>query len=205
MRIIKPSAEFLWMTVTPLQEIEHAGRTCYKSEDCITPTSARKFVAMLIKNKHEAMLEHASMSYRVICDRGVSHEIVRHRLFSFAQESTRYVNYKEGIEVIAPPFDDQHPNISVMDMIWQQTMMYCESTYKYLIEHGEKPQLARSVLPTCLKTEIVVTGNFREWRHFFSLRTAKEAHPQMREIANLILQDAVQSVPIVFDEYNIGG
>jgi thymidylate synthase (FAD) len=201
MKIIRPSVEFLWMTQSPLEAIELAGRTCYKSEDRITSKSAEKFIHMLLNKGHEAMLEHASMSYRIVCDRGVTHEIVRHRLFSYAQESTRYVNYKDGIEVISPFNDVITPEDAATAGIWQQTMQYCESTYRYLIENGEKPQIARAVLPTCVKTEIVVTGNMREWRHFFKLRTAKDAHPQMQEVANMLLFDATYRVPILFDEY----
>ena len=108
MKLVKPSIEFLWMTDEPLftlrfRTIEQAGRTCYKSEDKITNDSAEHFVRRIMKMSHLAMIEHASASYRVICDRGVTHEIVRHRLFSYAQESTRYCNYKSGVTFIIPP------------------------------------------------------------------------------------------------------
>ncbi len=199
MRIVEPSIEFLWMTPEPLQMIERAGRTCYKSEDRITEESALAFVKMLIDRGHEAMIEHASMSCRLITDRGVTHEIVRHRLFSYAQESTRYCNYKKsGIAVIKPPFGITQFEVEQED-VWSDLCSRAEQAYFALLSDGASPQIARSVLPTCLKTEIVVTGNFREWRHFFALRTDSRAHPQMREIANMVLEEARSRVQVVFD------
>ena len=209
MKLVKPSIEFLNMTEEPLRAIERAGRTCYKSEDKITEDSAEKFVGMLLKRGHEAMLEHASASYRIICDRGVTHEIVRHRLFSYAQESTRYCNYKGGVEFIIPPwvylmqgwydkdaFSD-HPNTPTN--YWAVSMVYSEIEYKNLLSAGQSPQQARSVLPNSLKTEIVVTGNLRQWKEFFKQRCAKTAHPQMQEVANMVLEDIQQRVPVIFD------
>jgi thymidylate synthase (FAD) len=204
MKIVKPSVEFLWMTPYPLTAIERAGRTCYKSEQNIKEASASKFAHMILNNGHEAMIEHASMSYCVTCDRGVSHEIVRHRLFSFAQESTRYCDYNsKGISFIEPHglFKSEDEDQADSYSSWISAMRIAESSYYQLRELGCKPEIARSVLPNSLKTEIVITGNFREWRHFFKLRTDKKAHPQMREIANMILEDAIPRVPIVFDEY----
>jgi thymidylate synthase (FAD) len=194
MRIVKPDATLIWMTPEPLRMIELCGRTCYKSQDKITHDSAKKFVKMLLTNGHESVIEHACMSYRVICDRGVSHEIVRHRLFSYSQESTRYVKY-DDIEVVCPPA----PAWTIPD--WIASMNKAEATYKTMLSWGANPEIARSVLPNSLKTEIVITGNFREWRHFFKMRTSKKAHPQMREVADLILRDAVSRVAIVFDEF----
>ncbi len=214
MKIIKPSIEFLWMTPDGLQAIERAGRTCYKSEDRITADSAPRFVKMLLDRKHEAMIEHASMAYRVITDRGVTHEIVRHRLFSYAQESTRYCNYAgKDMEFLCPLPDYQivdltnpiNPTVTPATetyRVWECMMINAEIAYTKMIELGEKPEIARSILPNSLKTEIVITGNFREWRHFFKMRTAKEAHPQMRQVATMILFDAQLRVPVVFDEYS---
>jgi len=215
MILVKPSIEFMWMTENPLQTIEKAGRTCYKSEDKITNNSAEIFVKNLLKRGHEAMIEHASMSYKVICDRGVSHEIVRHRLFSFAQESTRYCNYKNSVTFIIPNWlgkikkgaycYEEHPElgetVETLQDAWFYSMQYAETCYKHLIQAGWSPQQARSVLPNSLKTEIIITGNMREWRHFFKLRTAKEAHLQMKEVADMILQDAIKRVPVLFDDY----
>jgi len=212
MKLIKPSIEFLWCTENPLQTIEKAGRTCYKSEDKITDTSAELFVKKLIDRGHLAMIEHASMSYRVICDRGVTHEIVRHRLFSYAQESTRYCNYKGGVTFIIPCWTGFQPNehceikphpeleeiIDYPQDAWLWAMYNSERYYQGLIEEDWTPQQARSVLPNSLKTEIVITGNLREWMHFFTLRCAKAAHPQMQEIANMLIEDAQRRVPIIF-------
>ena len=189
------------MSADPLKMIEMVARVCWKSEDRITEDSAPKMVAMLLSHNppHDAMVEFGFMQYRVICDRGVSHEIVRHRLFSFAQESTRYCNYGKAneISVIKPWGLSEEAEIA-----WQAAVLECERSYIHMVNHMRiKPEIARSVLPTCLKTEIIVSGNFREWRHFFKMRTSKRAHPQMREIADSILRDATGRVSVVFDEY----
>jgi thymidylate synthase (FAD) len=193
MKIVKQQATLVWLTPHPLETIEHVGRVCYKSEDRIAPGTAPTFVAMLLRRGHLAMIEHASMSYHCVTDRGVSHELVRHRLFSYAQESTRYCNYgNQDIQFIAPPMPPE------CDYAWRSQMMEAEKAYKVVLAYS-KPEIARSVLPNSLKTEIVVTGNLREWLHFFALRTAPQAHPQMRELANLILDDAITRVPVIFD------
>lgn len=211
MRLLHPSIEFLWATESPLQTIEAAGRVCYKSEDRITPDSAKTFCRRLIKNGHEAMIEHASMSYKVICDRGVTHEIVRHRLFSYAQESTRYCNYKGGVTFIIPSwcqllqpagYEDEESLINTDNSpegLWLKAMRRAEVAYIGLLQKEWTPQQARSVLPNSLKTEIVITGNLREWRHFFKLRTTKSAHPDMQAVAGLLLKDAQQRIPLLFD------
>ena len=220
MRLVKPSVEFLWATPNPLAVIEQAGRTCYKSEDKITEASAPTFAQMLLKRGHEAMIEHASASYRIICDRGVTHEIVRHRLFSYAQESTRYCNYKCGVTFIIPCWCQDitagefiitwknklgtvSPDHKMSETTnrWFWNMAIAERDYTRIIDEGWVPQQARSVLPNSLKTEIVITGNLREWRHFFSLRTASAAHPQMREVADMVLRDIAGRIPVIFDEY----
>jgi len=213
MRLIKPSIEFLNMTPDPLQAIEIAGRTCYKSEDKITEGSAVAFTRKIMKNGYLAMIEHAWASYRVICDRGVSHEIVRHRLFSYAQESTRYCNYRGGATFIIPPWlASQIKEIQNVDFntafdtegngvarYWGCQMLEAEKAYKTLILKANwTPQQARSVLPNALKTELVITGNLHEWLHFFKLRTTKNVHPQMQEIANMLLVDIQQRIPIIF-------
>ena len=164
--------------------------------------SAKKLVKRLIKSGHEAMLEHSSLSVRFVVDRGVSHEIVRHRLFSFAQESTRYCNYskdKFGKELtfIKPCFwhtDDKRY------VWWSQLCDQAEAHYFALLLQGATPQEARTVLPNSLKTELIVTGNYREWRHFFKLRTEEAAHPQMREIAVPLLKELKSKIPIIFDD-----
>lgn len=189
-----------------LQHLERCGRTCYKSDAISTPESARKMVADLIKRGHESVLEHASISVRVICDRGVTHEIVRHRLASYSQESTRYCNYgkeKFGneITVIRPPFfEDEAHNYQTEYHIWRYAMLAAERAYLGLLALGASAQEARTVLPNSLKTEIVMSANLREWRHFFKLRTAPAAHPQMREISIPMLKSFQEKVPVVFDD-----
>ena len=181
-----------------LKNLERYGRTCYKSEDRITPDSARKFVAGIIKSGHESVIEHEKVTVRVICDRGVTHEIVRHRLASYSQESTRYCNYKSrGVKVIEPFF---FVNDDKKYRIWQEAMLNCEKAYNTLIELGASPQEARSVLPNSLKTEIVITYNLREWRHFFKLRASARAHPQMREIIIPLLEEFKKRIPVIFDD-----
>lgn len=184
-----------------LKRIERAGRTCYKSESKITDDSAGKFVRMLISAGHESVLEHEKVTVRVVCDRGVSHEIVRHRIASYSQESTRYCDYlKAGeIQVIEPP--DLGPNRHR----WVWAMRCAEGIYQRLREDGIPPQIARSVLPNSLKTELVMTMNLREWRHFFRLRAAKAAHPQMREIAVPMLLEFQRLIPVVFDDIEATG
>jgi thymidylate synthase (FAD) len=149
-----------------------------------------------------SVLEHEAVSVRIICDRGVSHEIVRHRIASYSQESTRYCNYSKGkfggeICVIRPCFWQQD---SEQYAIWQHAMQCAEDAYNALVAKGAQPQHARSVLPNSLKTEIVVSMNLREWRHFFELRTAPASHPQMREIAMPMLAEFKQRIPVIFDE-----
>lgn len=186
-----------------IQSIERYGRTCYKSEEAITDTSAKEFVKKIISNGHESVLEHEKVTVRIICDRGVSHEIVRHRIASYSQESTRYCNYskdKFGNELtfIKPCFWSEDKNVKLK--LWEQAMRSAEESYFALLQAGAKPEEARSVLPNSLKTEIVVTMNLREWRHFFRLRTSVRAHPQMREIASQMLRRFKEVLPIIFDD-----
>ena len=185
-----------------LKHIERCGRLCYKSEGRITEQSAREFVKMIIKSGHESVIEHFSVSFRLICDRGVSHEIVRHRIASYSQESTRYCNYSEdkfGSELtfISPSFWVAD---STEYKIWVQHMEACETAYFKLIGTSARPEEARSVLPNSLKTEIIMTMNLRELRHFLHLRTSKKAHPQMREIALEMLDIVKSRIPVVFDD-----
>lgn len=186
-----------------LERIEQIGRVCYKSEDRITEDSAPKFVKMIIDRGHEAMLEHGGLiSVRFIVDRGVSHELVRHRIASFAQESTRYCNYTSGkfgseLTFIKPCFFKE---ISSGYNTWHKAMYRAEDFYNTLIKEGMQPQEARSVLPNSIKTEIVVSANPREWRAFFKLRTAEAAHPQMREVTRPLLDEFKNNVPILFDD-----
>lgn len=211
MRIIEPSYEILTEIseggIKELQHIEKIGRVCYKSEDKITEDgeSAKKFVKMLIGRGHEAMIEHSSLSVKFTVDRGVSHELVRHRIASFAQESTRYCNYSKdkfdnGITFIKPFFfGEDTQNYKE----WVHTMGMAEKSYLQMLKDGATPQEARSVLPNSTKTEITITANYREWRNFFKLRTAKAAHPQMTQVTRPLLRELKEKLPIIFDDIEV--
>lgn len=193
--------------IKELQHIERIGRICYKSEDKINPdgSSAKEFVAKMIRSGHEAMLEHSSLSVLFTVDRGVTHELVRHRLMAFAQESTRYCNYSAGkyggeITVIRPCFFEE--DSTDMDN-WMESVKCAESMYLTLLEDKRTAQEARSVLPNSTKADIVLTGNYREWRHVFWLRAADKtgpAHPQMHEVMQPLLADVQWKIPVVFDD-----
>lgn len=214
MIIIDPSFEILSDIsdggIEELQKIEKAARICYKSEDKITDDgeSAKKIVSALIKSGHEAMIEHSQLTVKFICDRGVSHELVRHRLFSFAQESQRYCNYgkdKFGVNVtfIRPCFwDDNDDHTKRFYNMWVDQCEKAEEKYLQMLSLGAKPQEARTVLPNSTKTEIVVTGNYREWRAFFKLRVDNAAHPQMRQLTIPLLKELKEKIPVIFDDIN---
>ena len=204
MKIIPASIEFM----TPidgesiLAHLERCGRVCYKSEDKIGEGTAEKLLANILKRGHEAVIEHFSFTVKFICDRGVSHEIVRHRMASYCQESTRYCNYsKDGfgneITVIKPCYLDP---LTLNYSVWKAACETAESNYFTLLHRGCTPQEARAVLPNSLKTEVVMTANIREWRHFLKLRTSRAAHPQIREVANMLLKELQAKVPVLFDD-----
>ena len=207
MKIVEPKVEL----INPisyqdlLSTVEIAGRTCYKSEDKITDGSAEKFVRNILKRGHEAVIEHASLTVRFTCDRGVSHEIVRHRLAAYCQESTRYCNYsKEGfggeITVIKPmSFDCSDSPYR----IWKRSCENAETAYFDLLNEGCTPQEARSVLPNSLKTEVVMTADMREWRHFIRLRCAPAAHPDMRVVAGLLYDLLKSNYPVFFEDIEV--
>lgn len=183
MKIVKQSAKLLHVAASPERLIEAAGRTCYRSDARGDPGA---FVARLIERGHESVIEHACATVHLVTDRGVSHELVRHRLASYSQESTRWCGYDgerfgNEITVIEPPGLTASQREG-----WRSTSKVCESWYLELRRTGAPPEIARSVLPTCLKTEIVVTANFCEWRHIFRLRLAPAAHPQMRELMRMV-------------------
>jgi len=199
-----------------LQHIEKIGRVCYKSEDYITEDgeSARKFVDMLIRNGHEAMIEHSFLSVKFTVDRGVSHELVRHRIASFAQESTRYCNYAKDKFGAECAFIDLEPGIMLDNKMkkmsgeeialvmaeWTSAMEDAERHYMRLLELGATPQIARAVLPNSTKTEITVSANYREWRNFFKLRVPADVHPQMREVTIPLLKELKGMIPVIFDD-----
>ena len=213
MKIIKQSAKLIGIMVPanintfneiifdgfPETLIEQAGRVCYKSEDKITLDSSTEFINKICKNKHASVLEHSCASIRIITDRGISHEIVRHRLASYSQESTRYVNYtkekhgKGDIQFILPEgLTPEQLDLFMDKYAADQTF------YNKAIELGCTPQQARDGLPTGLKTELVMTCNFREWQHFIALRTAQTAHPKMRTLAKLVNGILIKVAPTVF-------
>lgn len=204
MRIVKPGFEL----ITPidgrviLKRLEQCGRVCYKSERNINEESASKFLSAIIERGHEAVLEHCSFTVKFICDRGVSHEIVRHRMASYCQESTRYCNYgKDGFGgeiTVIEPLCLSRDTIAYNE--WKEACRRSETAYFNLLGMGYSPQEARAVLPNSLKTEVVMTANIREWRHFLKLRTAKAAHPQIRELAIPLLSDLKQRIPILFND-----
>lgn len=209
MRIIEPSYEILspkpFDGMAILRHIERCGRVCYKSEDRITDESAPKFVEAVIKRGHESVIEHASITVLFIVDRGVSHELVRHRLCAFSQESTRYVNYGKAGECtfIRPMWWRAGPlgELEKAWCAWRLSMAKAEETYLELLRLGATPQQARSVLPNSTKTEVVVTANLREWRHIFRLRTAKDAHPQMRQVMIPLAKELTEKLPEVFSGF----
>lgn len=175
--------------------LEQAGRTCYKSEDRISRDSSVRFVRNIVKRGHLSVIEHASVTVRIVHSRGFSHELVRHRLASFSQESTRYCNYgKAGhVTFIRPRPMDTECNAELVSHLNQ-----CEQTYLGLIRNGIKPEIARCCLPLQLKTEIVITANLREWLHIFELRTSPLAHPDMRDMMTSIQARFVDEMPEIF-------
>ena len=223
MNILNPGFEILTPIseggIEELKHIEKIGRVCYKSEGNITEDgeSAKKFVKMLINRGHEAMIEHSSLSVKFVVDRGISHELVRHRIASFAQESTRYVNYsldKFGNEINVIDIrngiilDNKMKNMDAktIELIineWLLAMEDAEKHYMKMIELGATPQIARSVLPNSTKTEITITTNYREWRNLFKLRVPNTAHPQMRQITIPLLKELQNKLPIIFDDIQV--
>ncbi len=211
MIIEKPSFEILSTDTYEdmIARVEMAGRVCYKSESNISEGTAAAFIKNILKRGHESVIEHASITARVICDRGVTHEIVRHRVASYSQESTRYCNYSKD------KFDNQIRCIDIATgfeynlndetdkkkyEIWKQAMEDAERHYFDMLNLGAKPQEARSILPNSLKTELIITMNIREWRHFFKLRADAFAHPQMRELARMMLVCFIEKYPIFFED-----
>lgn len=218
MNIIKPTYEIISIHngMDAIKLVEKVGRTCYMSNDKITEDgeSAVRFNKMLIGNGHEAMLEHSMITVMFTVDRGVTHEFVRHRTASFAQESTRYVNYSKGkfgnqigVIDIAGGIDldgkmskmSAEEKLDVMNL-WYEAIESAEKYYMKMIELGATPQIARSVLPQSTKATLTITANFREWRHILKLRTAPDAHPQIREVCIPLLAELKKRVPVIFDD-----
>lgn len=231
--LIRPSVELIG-TVNGdkiLEKLELCGRVCYKSEDRIEPGTAKKFIKGIVDSGHESVIEHEYISARVICDRGVSHEIVRHRIGSYSQESTRYCNYgTKGLTFVIPPWvtsfrpgtyeyeqllqtvmfflrqaeTEEQDKRYLNELIWSRSIWMAALDYLQLLENGWTPQQARAVLPNSLKTEIIITYNLRQWRHFLKLRCSLNAHPQMLEIASMLLWNLRQELPVLFDDIKLG-
>lgn len=203
-KILSPSFEIL----TPidsnivLKHIERCGRTCYQSFDKIDDGSAERFAAHIVERHHESVIEHFSISVKFITDRGVSHELVRHRLAAYSQESTRYCCYAKNkfqneISVIKPvQIQEGTPAYD----IWLQAVQSAEGSYLKLVQSGEKAENARAVLPTCLKTEIVMTANIREWRHVFKMRCDPAAHPDIRALMIPLREEFKKKIPVLFED-----
>ena len=211
MNIIKPSVEIIDMDDygNIIKKIEKIGRVCYKSESNISDGSAERFISNILKRGHESVIEHESITVRMVCDRGITHEIVRHRIASYSQESTRYCNYTNDkfgnqITVIDLASGFQHNLDDDKDLalykVWTEALENAEKSYFKMLELGATPQEARSVLPNSLKTEIIVTMNLRSWRNFFRLRCDSHAHPQMREVAGIALEVFKERLPIFFSD-----
>lgn len=195
-----------------LKHLEKCGRICYKSEHNIKEGSAEKFINMIIQNGHESVLEHFSISVKFYTDRGITHQIVRHRIASFSQESTRYCNYRKDkfnseIVVIDPKSslenDTKMKDLSIhlkneIINTWTDAIEHAENAYMKLISLGATPQFARDVLPHAVKSEIVVTANIREWRHILKERTQKAAHPKIRELMRELLKELQRKLPVLF-------
>lgn len=194
MKIVQPSVTCLSSTPEATSLIELAGRVSRKSEYRITPTSYNNFIVTLLKAGHESVIEHASATFRIITDRGISHQIVRHRIASYTQESSIH-SIGEEISVIEP----LGLSCEQKDK-WILSMRRIEKEFFLMLSDGIPLETARSILPTCLKTEIIMTANFREWRHFIRLRTAKAAHPQIREVAGMILQWFKTNYPVIVED-----
>lgn len=201
MKIVKPT-----VTLSHYPEkdyvyrfLEKCGRTCYKSEPNENLSSA-EFIKRLIKSGHESVLEHYSLTFIITCDRGVSHELVRHRLASYSQESTRYCTYNGEMEFIKPI---EIKEDTVPFLLWKNGCEFAETTYHKLLKSGVSAQNARSVLPNSLKTEIVMTANLREWRHFLNLRyfgRTGKPHPDMKEIAGMIYKIIKNLLPEIVED-----
>lgn len=211
MQLVKPSFEIKWhmSRQETLELLEWAGRTCYKSQERIGPGTAEKFVRMIRSREHDSVIEHVSATVKFVIDRGVSHELVRHRLASYSQESTRFCDYEGGhVTFVIPPWVDIEPGIfelvsgtrNAEAVTWARHMLHCEIAYKELREAGWKPEQARSVLPNSLKTEVVATYNLRTWRHVFKMRTAEKCHPQMKEVMRPLAMEFLKELPEIFSD-----
>jgi len=209
MDIVRQTAEIVSVTPHPLRLIEMAGRTCYRSEP---RGKAADFVRRLVEKGHESVIEHAVATIALTTDRGVTHELVRHRLASYSQESTRYCTYRGEIEFVLPVWcevlrpgrystdSSELLELPETERCWAVAMLLAEELYHRLLKHGWRAEQARAVLPNSLATRIVVTANMREWRHILKLRTSAAAHPQMRDLMLKVLALLKEKTPVLFDD-----
>jgi len=202
LKIIEPSFEILdkFDGIEILKKIEFIGRVAYQSYGQVSKDSYKSFIQNIINRGHLSVIEHFNISVKIICDRGISHELVRHRLASYTMESQRYCNYNKKefnfeIEVIKPLLNEKSSSYE----LWKSVCINAENSYMKMLDNGISPQIARSVLPNSAATTIVITANLREWRHIFQLRTSKNAHPQMREVMVPLLEEMKKRLPIIFD------
>lgn len=181
-----------------LRSIEWVARISHRSEETQTSDSWERFIrAVVLQHGDWSVVEHASATVDMLVDRGITHEIVRHRLFSFTQESTRFVNYKKKM----PPSFIKPAGLSgVADAYWQTGIESAEERYRGMLTNGCSPQIARSVFPNALASRIIVTGNLRNWRHFLLMRCTQEAHPQMRQVTIPLLAEFKAKIPILFED-----
>lgn len=205
-KIVEPHVEI----ITPLdgeailKHLELCARNCYKSEDKITPDSARTMIKKLLELGHEAMIEHYTLTVKLTCDIGVYKDLTRHRLVSFAIESTRYCNYSKGkfgneLSVIKPCHIKE--NTPEYDL-WLSTMQTIEKNYNQMAALGCRPDQLRMLLPHSTKADVIMTANLREWRHIFKLRCAPAAHPTVQEVMDMLLVKLRNEIPVIFDDIN---
>ena len=182
-----------------LKKIEWAARISHRSEDAQTPESWDRFIrAVVLQHGDWSVVEHATLSVDMLVDRGITHEVVRHRLFGFTQESTRFVNYEKKMP---PAFVLPSPDMGIVAReAWNLSIQQAEASYRIMLANGCTPQIARSVFPNALASRIIITGNLRNWRHFLLMRTTKEAHPQMREVTIPLLAEFQSKIPILYED-----
>lgn len=204
MQLIKPYAKMVDVCdreqgIAMLRFCEKAARISHRSEDTVTPDSWERFLRFIVLEHGDfSVIEHRTVTVEFVVDRGITHEIVRHRIAAYTQESTRFVNYEKKMPAsfIAPLSPDQINEYAA----WDTAIGNVEEAYKYLIGKGVKPQIARSVFPNALASKLWMTANLRTWRHFFLMRTSAEAHPQMREVTIPLLAEFQEKIPILYED-----
>lgn len=199
MQIIEQNFKILRWPQDAVAQIEEAARNCYKSEDKAGPGSGEKLVKKLKDSGHHAMIEFADATVSITTDRAVSHELVRHRMASFAQESQRYVNYlNKPIKFVKPTWANTNPEAY---KVWESAMNQAAETYAELVHFcGMPAQSARTVLPNSTATTIIIKANLREWMHIFKLRTSPAAYPQIRQLMLAVQAEFSKRLPVLFGQ-----